>query len=46
MMQVHTQGQAVCGTYTYEVAETKVETVREQAARERLSVCRPTSKDA
>ena len=34
MMQVHTQGRAVCGTYTYEVAETKVEIVREQAARE------------
>jgi len=27
MMQVHTQGRAVCGTYTHEVAETKVETV-------------------
>ena len=34
MMQVHTQGQAACGTYTYEVAETKVDTVRELAARE------------
>ncbi len=27
MMQVHTQGRAVCGTYTHDVAETKVETV-------------------
>jgi ATP-dependent Clp protease adaptor protein ClpS len=34
MMQVHTQGQARCGTYTYEVAETKVETVRDLAKRE------------
>ena len=31
MMQVHTQGQAPCGTYTFEVAETKVDTVREMA---------------
>ncbi len=34
MMQVHTQGRAVCGTYTYEVAETKVSTVRDRAAHE------------
>ena len=34
MMQVHTQGQAACGTYTYEVAETKVDTVSALAARE------------
>ena len=27
MMQIHTQGRAVCGIYTHEVAETKVETV-------------------
>ena len=25
MMQVHTRGHGVCGAYTYEVAETKVE---------------------
>ena len=24
MLQVHTQGQGVCGVYTYEIAETKV----------------------
>ena len=34
MMQVHTQGRAACGTYTYEVAETKVDTVRDLAKRE------------
>ena len=34
MMQVHTQGQATCGTYTFEVAETKVDTVRDMAQRE------------
>ena len=34
MMHVHTQGRAVCGTYTYEVAETKVGTVRELAEQE------------
>ena len=34
MMQVHTEGEATCGMYTYEVAETKVETVREMAQRE------------
>lgn len=33
MMQVHTQGRAWCGTYTYDVAETKVATVRELAVR-------------
>jgi ATP-dependent Clp protease adaptor protein ClpS len=34
MMQVHTQGRTVCGIYTFEVAETKVTTVRAQAAKE------------
>ena len=34
MMQVHTRGRAVCGTYTYEVAETKVGAVRELAKEE------------
>ena len=31
MMQVHTQGRALCGMYPYEVAETKVETVHDLA---------------
>ncbi len=31
MMQVHRQGHAICGAYTYEVAETKVATVHEMA---------------
>ena len=34
MLQVHTQGRAICGTYTHEIAETKVSTVRELAVRE------------
>ena len=34
MMQVHTQGRAICGTYTHEVAETKADTIRALAARE------------
>ena len=34
MMQVHTQGNAVCGVYTYEVAETKVADVRDRAGNE------------
>ncbi len=34
MMQVHSQGQATCGMYTYEVAETKVDTVHEMAKSE------------
>jgi len=34
MMQVHTQGLATCGTYTHEIAETKVSTVSEMAKRE------------
>lgn len=31
MMAVHTQGKGLCGVYTHEVAETKVETVMERA---------------
>ena len=34
MMEVHTRGRGVCGAYTYEVAETKVETVHELARSE------------
>ena len=34
MMQVHTQGGAVCGVYTYEVAETKIANVRDRAGNE------------
>ena len=34
MMQVHTQGQATCGTYTHEVAEIKVDTVQRRARHE------------
>ena len=31
MMNVHTKGRAVCGIYTYEIAETKVYQVKELA---------------
>ncbi len=31
MMHVHTQGRGLAGTYPFEIAETKVETVRELA---------------
>jgi ATP-dependent Clp protease adaptor protein ClpS len=31
MMQVHCNGHGICGVYTYEVAETKVALVHEQA---------------
>lgn len=31
MMQVHTQGQGLCGFYPYEIAETKVATVHDMA---------------
>jgi ATP-dependent Clp protease adaptor protein ClpS len=34
MMEVHNGGRGVCGAYTYEVAETKVETVHEMARSE------------
>ena len=34
MMQVHLEGHAVCGAYSYEVAETKVATVQGLAKRE------------
>ncbi len=34
MMHVHTRGHGVCGTYSHDVAETKVEQVHEQARRE------------
>ena len=33
MLQVHTQGRAICGMYPHEVAETKIATVRDQAMR-------------
>ena len=44
MMQVHTQGEATCGTYTHEVAETKVETVREMAQQARGFRCKQLSR--
>jgi ATP-dependent Clp protease adaptor protein ClpS len=31
MMMVHTQGKGLCGVYTHEVAETKVDTVVDRA---------------
>jgi len=31
MMQVHIHGRGICGSYTYEIAETKVSTVHEMA---------------
>ena len=34
MMEVHTGGRGICGAYTYEVAETKVETVHDMARTE------------
>jgi ATP-dependent Clp protease adaptor protein ClpS len=34
MMEVHTRGRGACGAYTYEVAETKVAKVHEEAALE------------
>jgi len=32
MMQVHTQGQGLCGVYPWEIAESKVATVHELAS--------------
>jgi ATP-dependent Clp protease adaptor protein ClpS len=34
MMEVHMSGRGLCGAYTFEVAETKVSTVHEQARSE------------
>ncbi len=34
MMQVHTEGQGLCGVYPYEVAETKADTVQHLARRD------------
>ena len=34
MMQVHLEGHAVCGAYSYDVAETKVATTQELAKQE------------
>ena len=36
MMMVHTQGKGLCGVYPFEVAETKVESVVESAANQRV----------
>ena len=45
MMQVHIQGRGICGAYTYEIAETKVETVHEMA-HENGFPCAPPSRKA
>ena len=34
MLQVHHDGQGVCGSYPFEIAETKVETVHDMARQE------------
>jgi ATP-dependent Clp protease adaptor protein ClpS len=34
MMEVHTRGRGVCGAYTLEVAETKVQAVHDSARAE------------
>jgi ATP-dependent Clp protease adaptor protein ClpS len=34
MLSVHEQGKGLCGVYTYEIAETKVEYVRKMAKEE------------
>jgi ATP-dependent Clp protease adaptor protein ClpS len=34
MLQVHVQGRGICGSYTWEIAETKVTTVHELARSE------------
>jgi ATP-dependent Clp protease adaptor protein ClpS len=34
MMQVHVKGRGICGTYTYEIAETKVSAVHAMAKEE------------
>ncbi len=31
MLKIHREGEGVCGIYTYEIAETKVEQVRKKA---------------
>jgi ATP-dependent Clp protease adaptor protein ClpS len=31
MMAVHTQGKGLCGVYTFDIAETKVQTVIDRA---------------
>ena len=33
MMQIHTQGRGVCGTYTHEIAETKMQQTNNYAQR-------------
>lgn len=45
MMQVHTQGQGLCGMYTFEIAETKVSTVHD-LAREHGFPLRASMEDA
>ena len=46
MMQVHLNGRGVAGVYPWEVAETKVDTVRRLRARQPGIRCEPTIEEA
>jgi ATP-dependent Clp protease adaptor protein ClpS len=46
MLKIHTEGKAVCGTYPFEIAETKVETVHRMAKQAGYVTLQPTNKES
>jgi len=46
MLQIHEKGKAVCGVYTYEIAQMKVEQVRQLAKRNEFPLLATMEEDA
>ncbi len=46
MLQIHEKGKAICGVYTYEIAQMKVEQVRQLAKRNEFPLLATMEEDA
>jgi len=46
MLQIHEKGKAICGVYTYEIAQTKVEQVRQLAKQNEFPLLATMEEDA